>query len=154
MIARTLSRIAVVGALLAGSASAGLEAQARQRPFQSLDDGSVVFDTGNTSTVTVGPFPADVDGRGVLFVVSAMESLRSGYPATVRDGGIGGTVMVGMYVHWSGQIHNTRIDRSSGVESLDQAALLYASSMGFQQVPAGSPLTFAWVSVPIRFQVG
>jgi TonB family protein len=155
MIGRLGPSALAVAALLACAFPPTLEAQPRPRPFETLADGRVVFATGDSSTITVGPMPEALAARQTMFVIAAIEAVRvSGYPAMLRDAGIGGTVMVGLYVHWSGQVHQTRIDETSGHESLDQAALLVASAMGFGQVPPGSPLTVEWVSIPVRFQVG
>jgi TonB family protein len=143
--------ILVTVALLLGGATFELWAQ---RPFEISADGSFVFGADNGSTITIGPMPATLAGREPILLISALDVVRGSYPATLREAGISGTVMVGLYVHWGGQVHQTRIDQTSGIAGFDQAALLVASAMGFTQVPAGSPLTFAWISVPIRFQIG
>jgi TonB family protein len=151
MIVRATANVLVAATLLLGPAVVDLAAQ---RPFETSADGSVVFPAADGGTIAIGPMPPALSGRGPIFLISALDIVRGSYPARLRDGGIGGTVMVGFYVHWSGQVQRTRIDESSGIAGLDQAALLVASAMGFTQVPDGSPLTIAWISLPIRFQVG
>ena len=144
--------LAVVSVSLAISMEVGAQ-QSPERPFRRLDDGSFVLRTADSSTISMGPLPQTLASREPLFIIRTLEMLRvSGYPATLRESGVGGTAMVGLRIHASGQILETRIDATSGIESLDQAALSVVYAMAFDQVVAGAPLTSEWVSVPIRFQ--
>jgi TonB family protein len=76
-----------------------------------------------------------------------------GYPALLRDAGVGGTVRVYFYIDEDGVVRDTRIDQSSGHPALDDAALSVASVYRFSPALNRDRPTPVWVSFPITFQV-
>ena len=95
------------------------------------------------------PFTAapSIDNRDEIVV-----ALKEGYPALLRDAGIGGTVRVYFYIDPEGLVQRTRLDESSGHPALDQAALRVADAFRFRPALNGSEPTSVWVSLPISFQ--
>ena len=83
-------------------------------------------------------------------VVAAMERE---YPAELRDLAIGGTVRVYFFINEEGVVERTLIDRSSGQDALDEAAMKVASVYRFTPALNKSKKVPVWVSFPITFQV-
>ncbi|HSH45732.1 MAG TPA: energy transducer TonB, partial [Longimicrobiales bacterium] len=61
-------------------------------------------------------------------VARALERL---YPAVLKGAGVGGTVVVWCYIDQDGSVRRTQVERSSGYEALDRAALEVAGRMEF-----------------------
>ncbi len=64
-------------------------------------------------------------------------ALMREYPAALRNAGIGGTVVVWLYLSETGQNLHSRISQSSGQEEFDRAALRVADVIRF--TPAMNP---------------
>jgi len=79
--------------------------------------------------------------------------LRLEYPPLLRDAGVGGTVMVGFRIDETGRVVETRIDRPSGHESLDRAALRVADVMRFAPAQNRDRRITVWISIPVTFEV-
>lgn len=82
-------------------------------------------------------------------IVDVLERL---YPAELKEEGVGGRVVVWMFVDDSGAVAETKVQKSSGYPALDEAAQSIADSMRF--TPAehdGSPVS-VWIAQPIDFQ--
>jgi protein TonB len=78
--------------------------------------------------------------------------LQEVYPATLKDEGVGGRVVLWMQVDETGTVTESRIQESSGHEALDEAAKEIAASMQF--TPAenkGDPVS-VWIAQPIDFR--
>lgn len=75
------------------------------------------------------------------------------YPPLLRDAGIGGSVDLWLHVRESGEVRGARIQRSSGHEALDAAALRVARVMRFSPAKNGEEIVAVWVSLPIRFDL-
>jgi periplasmic protein TonB len=78
--------------------------------------------------------------------------LQREYPSTLRDAGVGGTVIMHFFINDQGIVDNVLVAESSGYERLDEAALRVAQEFEFtpamnrdQQVPV-------WIQIPITFQ--
>jgi TonB family protein len=77
--------------------------------------------------------------------------LEEEYPPELRTQGIGGTVMVWTFIDEGGGVEKVQLDRSSGHEALDEAALRVVEQVEF--TPAlkdGEPVP-VWISFPITF---
>ncbi len=75
------------------------------------------------------------------------------YPRQLREAGIGGTVRVYVFVDEDGAVQESRIDESSGVRELDDAALAVADVMRFSPARKdGEPIP-AWANFPVTFRV-
>jgi periplasmic protein TonB len=82
-----------------------------------------------------------------------MRALERNYPALLRDAGIGGKVEVYFFIDETGKVQQTRINKSSGQDALDQAALQVASVYKFSPALNRDKKVPVWVSLPITFQV-
>lgn len=78
--------------------------------------------------------------------------LERHYPTTLRDAGIGGTVLVWFYIDVGGRVRDTRIHESSGFDALDRAALQVADRMEFTPAYNLDEPVAVWVSMPITFE--
>lgn len=81
------------------------------------------------------------------------EALERFYPAELRSAGIGGTAEVWFLISPSGAVQDTRINRPSGHEALDAAALQVADAMEFTPGLNRDEPVEVWISLPITFQV-
>jgi TonB family protein len=79
------------------------------------------------------------------------EAMAAAYPPGVRDDGIDGTVGVYFYVDTGGAVRDVRIHRSSGHQSLDDAALATAGVFRFSPALNRDQPRSVWVSFPITF---
>lgn len=73
------------------------------------------------------------------------------YPPLLRDAGIGGTVMIWFLVDETGKVVRSHVQKSSGHQGLDDAALRVADVAEFE--PAlhdGHPVS-VWTALPITF---
>lgn len=82
-----------------------------------------------------------------------LELLERLYPPTLRNAGVGGTVVLWIYVDRDGTVGETRIGTSSGNMLLDQAAQRVAASMRFSPALNRDQVTAVWLSQPILFEV-
>lgn len=87
----------------------------------------------------------------LLNPLEVQAAMQTHYPALLRDAGIGGTVNVWIYVGVDGVPTDTRIDRSSGHQALDRAALQVVDVMRFRPAVDRERPVEAWASVPLTF---
>lgn len=80
-------------------------------------------------------------------------ALEREYPPLLRDAGIGGTVVVYLFIDEEGTVQNTRVHTTSGHTSLDEAALRVGNVMRFSPAMNRDKKVPVWVSLPITFQV-
>jgi len=78
-------------------------------------------------------------------------ALERNYPPLLRDAGIGGETLVWFFIDENGRVQNTRINKSSGYDALDQAALTVASQMQFSPALNRDKKVPVWVAIPIVF---
>ncbi|MDP2958823.1 MAG: energy transducer TonB [Longimicrobiales bacterium] len=79
-------------------------------------------------------------------------ALEREYPSLLRDAGIGGRVVVWLFIDEAGAVQNTRVNEPSGHTSLDEAALRVANVMQFSPAMNRDKKVPVWVSLPITFQ--
>lgn len=79
--------------------------------------------------------------------------LQGAYPRALRDAGIGGTVLLWIYVSEQGRVLESRIAQSSGYLPLDRAAQTVAARMEFTPAMNRDRVTPVWLSQPIDFSV-
>ena len=80
--------------------------------------------------------------------------LQELYPKALKDEGVGGRVVLWMKVDETGTVTETKIQETSGQETLDEAAQEIAAAMKF--TPAenkGDPVS-VWIAQPIDFRPG
>jgi|GEM_PF-447958 len=80
-------------------------------------------------------------------------ALEREYPPLLRDAGIGGTVIMYLFIDEAGFVQNTRVNTSSGHTSLDEAAGRVGTIMRFSPAMNRDKKVPVWVSLPITFQV-
>jgi TonB family protein len=73
------------------------------------------------------------------------------YPPLLRDAGVGGVATVLMYVDSTGTVQDVRIQKSSGHQPLDDAALKVAGAYRFDPARNEDQKVGAWVAFPIEF---
>lgn len=78
--------------------------------------------------------------------------LRRSYPGILRDAGIGGTVVVWILIDETGQVLRTQVQRSSGHEALDAAALHVGDVIEFTPAMNRDRAVKVWVQWPIAFE--
>jgi TonB family protein len=99
---------------------------------------------------TFTPFtkaPAILNRQDVL------EAMERHYPALLRDAGIGGTVRLYFLIDEDGAVRDALVDRSSGHEALDAAALRVAKVYRFDPAMNRDEPVPVWVSFPVAFEV-
>lgn len=79
--------------------------------------------------------------------------LRELYPRSLREAGVGGEVIMWVYVDEEGDPARAQIQRSSGYERLDEAALNIASRMRFSPAMLRDLPVGVWIAQPISFSV-
>jgi TonB family protein len=77
--------------------------------------------------------------------------LAEDYPKELRDAGIGGTVTLGLRVGPEGTVVERSVERSSGHEPLDEAALGVTDVMRFEPARNRDQRVPVWVSLPVTF---
>ncbi len=79
------------------------------------------------------------------------EALERGYPAALKDAGIGGRIHVWFFIDEEGTVRNVQVSRSSGYQSLDNAAIQVANIIEFTPALNRDRRVPVWVSLPIAF---
>jgi TonB family protein len=128
------------------AAVTGVSPQSRVEPPPAPTRVVSTEDIGAAPTFT--PFTVRPDIRNRDEVARALERE---YPPLLRDAGISGSVQVWFLIDETGQVRRTIVNRSSGHEALDEAALRVAAAIQF--TPAlnrDTPVT-VWISLPITF---
>jgi TonB family protein len=82
-----------------------------------------------------------------------MQALMRHYPPLLRDAGIGGEAVIWFFINEEGAVQETRINRSSGYDALDQAALAVAGVIEFTPAYNRDVRVPVWIAMPIRFEV-
>jgi protein TonB len=78
-------------------------------------------------------------------------ALERNYPPLLRDAGIGGETLVWFFIDESGRVQKTQINKSSGYDALDKAALQVAEVMQFSAALNRDKKVPVWVAIPIVF---
>jgi len=112
----------------------------------SLGDAEVV--QGEEGTPTFTPFTVRPDIRNRSEVVAALERE---YPPLLRDAGIGGTIDVWFFIDETGRVIRTLVDKSSGHQALDEAALKVADVIEFTPALNRDRRVPVWISLPVTF---
>jgi len=115
-----------------------------------LPEASVAAASADPSAAPVAiPY---TDPPSILNRDEIVVALRDGYPALLREAGVGGTIRVYFYIDAEGIVRNAVVDQSSGHAPLDDAALRVAEVFRFSPALNQGAPTAVWVSFPITFQ--
>ena len=79
--------------------------------------------------------------------------LKSTYPSMLKQAGVGGTVLLWLYIDDVGQVQRTVLAESSGYEQLDEAARKVAEKMHFRPAMNRDRTTAVWLAQSIDFSV-
>jgi len=142
---------------------------ARPVPSDAVTDAVAVPPVFNWADVPdlPPPPPADparaVEGGGIFGVYQVEPSLRNPvevqrallreYPPVLRDAGIGGTVPLLVHIDALGNVLESRVDGTSGMASLDEAALRVADVFRFRPALNRDRPVEVWIRLPVTFQV-
>ncbi len=78
--------------------------------------------------------------------------LQAGYPATLREAGIGGTTVLWVFISKEGDVGSTRIAQGSGYPEIDAVAQRVMAAAEFSPaVRDGEPVA-VWIQLPVSFQ--
>lgn len=80
------------------------------------------------------------------------ELLQDLYPTSLKEGGVGGRVVLWMHVDETGTVGETRVQTSSGHEALDEAAQQIAAQMQFTPGENNGQPVSVWIAQPIDFR--
>ena len=97
---------------------------------------------------TFTPFTVkpDIKNRAEL-----LRALEQAYPPLLRDAGVGGTVDVWFFIDDQGVVRRTAVDKTSGHQALDEAALEVAGVIEFTAALNRDKRVPVWISLPITF---
>lgn len=79
-------------------------------------------------------------------------ALEANYPATLKDAGIGGVVVLQMFIDESGELQNALVFESSGHDALDEAALAVVRTMEFSPAQNRQEPVPVWIQQAVTFQ--
>lgn len=107
-----------------------------------------------TREVSEGPTftPFEVAPR-MTNVREVQSALQREYPALLRDAGIGGRVLIWLFIDEEGVVQETRLRESSGHAQLDAAALAVAGISEFIPAMKEGKNVPVWISLPSTFVV-
>jgi TonB family protein len=143
------------GVILILTRGASLEAQERSR---RLKETLVAERAGGRGDQTArdpadGPSFTPMTVRPQLRnVPEVQQALMRHYPPLLRDAGIGGETVIWFFIDEEGAVQDTRVNRSSGYDALDQAALAVAGVMAFTPAYNRDVRVPVWIAMPIRFE--
>lgn len=80
-------------------------------------------------------------------------ALQAAYPPTLRDAGVGGTVMLLMHIDENGQVLEARVRQTSPFHSLDETAIALAPLMRFSAALNRDKKVAVWITMPLIFEV-
>ena len=119
-------------------------------PVENLPPPPEESGTDLSAAPTFTPFTVapEILNRGEI-----IDAMVENYPPFLRDSGIGGVVRVFFFIDDKGIVQTTRVDKSSGYEMLDAAALEVAALYRFSPALNRDTRVPVWVSVPVEFRV-
>jgi protein TonB len=80
-------------------------------------------------------------------------ALERAYPPMLKDAGIGGRVLLWVFVNEQGQVANVKVQESSGYEQLDQAAeKVLRETAQFSPALNRDQKVPVWIALPVTFQ--
>lgn len=89
----------------------------------------------------------------ILNQTEVTQALARNYPPLLKDAGIGGRVLVYVYIDAQGKLQKMLIEKGSGHRALDAAALNVIGTMRFSPALNRDKPVAVWVTFPITFTV-
>ena len=78
--------------------------------------------------------------------------VKRNYPAGLRSEGVGGTAVLWIHIDEQGETQHVVLNKSSGNEALDNAALATAEGARFSPASNQGEPTEVWIAIPIQFE--
>ena len=82
-----------------------------------------------------------------------MDAIVLAYPSFMKSAGIGGVVVVWLFIDKNGAVRDARVGTTSGQRTLDDAALSAARVFRFSPALNDDEAVSVWVQLPITFSV-
>jgi periplasmic protein TonB len=76
------------------------------------------------------------------------------YPEDLWDAGVQGKTTLRVFISAAGTVDSARVERTSGHEAFDAAALAGARQLKFQPATQGGQPIAVWRSLPVEFNLG
>jgi len=114
-------------------------AEAERSTSEDISDGP----TGNSSLA----------GPKVLNRTEVGAALEREYPASLRDAGIGGTILLHFTISETGEVTSWLLAESSGHTGLDEAAMRVAEAFRFAPAMDGDQAVSVQIQVPLVFAI-
>ena len=140
------------------SAASSSESMSRGVDIFGLGDGGG-FGRGNGGTGNsaagsgAGNGRSIGNGNGQYTQARTSDAPKPKYPESARRDGKEGRVLLRVLVNEEGRTASVQVNRSSGVESLDQAALEAIERWRFSPARLGDRPVESWVRIPIDFRL-
>jgi len=96
--------------------------------------------------------PRDVDPQ-LMNRDEVRRALQRYYPPMLKDAGIGGQVVLWLFVDEGGEVAKSQVQQSSGYDAFDKAAAKVANQMEFKPAINRDKPIAVWVSQAVTFQV-
>lgn len=143
----------MVTAVLAGGCRKSSPPPAEQpRTVRVVPSTDPIPDTPPMDILLKGPtFTPYTVAPEVLNLDEVARSRDHEYPQALRERGVGGTARVFILLDDDGRMLKTVLDRSSGNDDLDAAALRVAASYRFSPAMRNGRKVAVWLSIPVRF---
>jgi len=124
-------------------------------PADSGSEGTHAAAPATLAVVTAPARPAVGPPASVALVPAAyLHTPEPAYPASAREEGEEGVVLLRVRISRSGLPEEIVLDRSSGSGALDRAAIAGVKRWSFTPARRGDEAIEAWMQVPIRFRLG
>lgn len=140
------------------SAALSTESMSRGADMFGVGDGDGIGrgngGTGNLAAGSgTGTGQAMGNGNGQYTRARTSDTPKPRYPESARRNGKEGRVLLRVLVNEEGRSASVEVNRSSGVESLDQAALEAIKRWRFSPARLGNRPVESWVRIPIDFRL-
>jgi TonB family protein len=80
------------------------------------------------------------------------QALRNRYPDDMRDAGIGGTILLHVFIDTEGRVAETRVAEGSGHAQLDEAAEEVMREARFAPARNRDEIVPVWIQLPVSFR--
>jgi protein TonB len=116
-----------------------------------VDPNAKIVDADDVSAAPAfTPYTVAPELRNRSEVARLLERL---YPPLIRDAGIGGTVMMWVFIDQHGAVRKVQVKESSGLLPLDSAAVRVSTQMKFSPAQNRDIKVPVWVALPVKFTV-
>lgn len=76
------------------------------------------------------------------------------YPEELWDAQVEGETMLRLFITAEGTVDSVRVERTSGYEAFDSAALAGSRALRFEPARRGTEPVGAWFILPVKFDMG